>query len=355
MTQLTYLDLNRMQTVDSLPLRGAHTSMIDMDKVVTHVREALRRGRYRGTDNPDRYLEEHGCVAWDNGELLPTLAGILCFGHAPQAVLPKAVVDLGHYRGTDALSYEVIHLEKDISGTLPDQLVRVEAYLWNNTHHGMTLSPGSLQRIEMHEYPLAVLRELIVNMLAHRDYTNFHAASRVFLFRNRIEWISPGGLPENVTVEKILSTQNARNPRVLAILYEGGYVEAIGQGLKTVVADLKRSEMATPQFDDTGSAFHVTVFGKAIDITAGIGVFANLSGSQRRILAFMRARITAPAREVHRLFPARAERTTQRDLREMVELGFLTTSGHARSLQYHLADEVSATSSFNAEGFEKDA
>ncbi|PDW01916.1 ATP-binding protein [Candidatus Viridilinea mediisalina] len=347
MTQLTYLDLNRLQSVDSLPLRGASTTMIDMDKVVTHIREALRRGRYRGTDNPDQYLQEHGCVAYDGPDLLPTLAGILCFGRSPQAVLPKAVVDLGHYRGIDTLSYEVMHLEKDIGGTISDQLLRVEAYLWTNTHHGMTLAPGSLQRIEMHEYPQAVIRELIVNMLAHRDYTNFHAASRVFLFRNRIEWISPGGLPDNVTVEKLLSTQNARNPRVLAILFEGGYVEAIGQGLKTVVADLKRSEMATPQFEDTGSAFHVTVYGKAIDITAGIGIFANLSVSQRRILAFMRTRINAPAREIHRLFPARAERTTQRDLREMVELGFLTTSGHARSLQYHLAEEISSTSSFN--------
>jgi len=58
----------------------------------------------------------------------------------------------------------------------------------------------------VHEYPAAVIRELIVNLLAHRDYTNGLSAARVQLFGNRIEWVSPGGLPPGVTVENILSS-----------------------------------------------------------------------------------------------------------------------------------------------------
>lgn len=346
MQQLSYLEITKLHSVDNLPVRGTTIDLIDMTKVATHIREATRRGRYRGTDNPLEYLESHGAIARDEGELLPTLAGIVCFGKNPQAVLPRAVVDIGHYRGVDGLSYEVVHLEKDISGTLVDQLSRVETYLWTNTHHGMTLAKGNLQRVEIHEYPLAVIRELIVNMLAHRDYTNFNSASRVFLFRNRIEWISPGGLPDGVTVEKLLKTQNARNPRILTILYEGGYVEAIGQGLSTVVAELQKSEMLPAQFEDTGTAFRVSVFGKAIDITAGVGLFADLTQSQRRIVAFMRSRGNAAAREIHQLFSDRDERTIQRDLRKLVELGLLSTTGHARSLRYHLDDAASQPSSF---------
>ena len=347
MKQLSYLEITKLHSVDNLPIRGTSLEMIDLGRVTTHIREASRRGRYRGTDEPYEYLETHGCVARDEGGLLPTLAGIVCFGRNPQAVLPRAVVDIGHYRGADALSYEVVHLEKDISGTIIDQLNRVETYLWTNTHHGMTLGKSNLQRVEVHEYPLAVIRELIVNMLAHRDYTNFNSASRVFLFRNRIDWISPGGLPDGVTIDKLIKTQSARNPRILTILYEGGYVEAIGQGLATVVAELQKSEMLSPQFEDTGTAFRVTVFGKAIDITAGIGLFADLTPSQRRIVAFLRSRGNVAAREIHQLFSDREERSIQRDLRKLVELGLLSTTGHARSLRYHLADAAKQPVSFS--------
>lgn len=101
------------------------------------------------------------------------------------------MVDIGHYRHIDATSYDVVHLEKDIGGTIFDQLQRVETYLWTNTHHGMTIT-DSVQRVEVHEYPRVVIRELCVNMLAHRDYTNYQSAARGQLFRYRVEWSSPG-------------------------------------------------------------------------------------------------------------------------------------------------------------------
>jgi ATP-dependent DNA helicase RecG len=66
--------------------------------------------------------------------------------------------------------------------------------------------------VPVHEYPAAVIRELIVNLLAHRDYANGLSSARVQLFSNRIEWVSPGGLPPGVTVENILTSQASRNP-----------------------------------------------------------------------------------------------------------------------------------------------
>jgi predicted HTH transcriptional regulator len=185
------------------------------------------------------------------------------------------VVDIGHYRGIETVSYEVVHMEKDIGGTIFDQLARVETYLWNNTHHGMTLAEASLQRVPVHEYPIAVIHELIVNLLAHRDYTNGLSSARVQLFSNRIEWVSPGGLPPGVTVENILSSQASRNPAILTILYEAGYVEAFGQGLDTVVAELRREGLAPPHFEDTGASFVVTVYGRPLELFSREGVYAS--------------------------------------------------------------------------------
>lgn len=117
------------------------------------------------------------CIIAEGEATLATPAGILCFGRQPQEVFPHAVVDLVHYRGTDAVSFEVAHLEKNIGETIFDQIARVEAYLWTNTHHGMTIDNTGAQRIELHEYPRVVIRELVVNMIAHRDYSNALSAS----------------------------------------------------------------------------------------------------------------------------------------------------------------------------------
>ena len=67
--------------------------------------------------------------------------------------MPRAVVDLGHYRGVEQVSFDVVHLQKDIGGTLFDQLGRIETYLWNNTHHGMTVAENSFQRVDVHDIP----------------------------------------------------------------------------------------------------------------------------------------------------------------------------------------------------------
>ncbi len=128
--------------------------------------------RYMGTSDIEEYLLKKHCLVKADGVVRATPAGILCFGIDPQAIYPRAVVDIGHYRGAESISFEVIHLEKDIGGTIFDQLKQVEEYLWKNTHHGMSLDRRSLERVEIDEYPSAVIRELIANMLAHRDYTN---------------------------------------------------------------------------------------------------------------------------------------------------------------------------------------
>lgn len=341
MTDHTFLDTTGFQSVDHQPVRGAFINVLDLDKVVAHIERAVERGRYSGPVEPEAYLLHNKCLVQVGMESCATLAGILCFGRKPQDFFPRAVVDIGHYRSTDPVSYEVVHLEKDVGGTVFDQLARVETYLWTNTHHGMTLGSGSFQRVEVHEYPQIVVRELCVNMLAHRDYLNFQSAARVMLFRNRIEWTNPGGLPPNVTVDNILNEQSSRNPTILSILFEAGYVEAFGQGLDTVVAVLKQEGLTPPTFKDTGASFIVSVYGRPLDIFGGEGVYATLSESQRKILGFIRSRGDVPPRELRDLFSERTERSIQRDIKSLIEASLIEQIGGARAIRYR-AREVSA-------------
>lgn len=328
---------NALRGSDSQAVLGSSIEMLDMRLVEAHLRRAIDNGRLNGPGDPLGYLRYNHCLVTIDGQDMASLAGLMCFGHSSQEIFRQAVVDIGHWRGAEPLSFEVVHLEKNIGGTLFDQLARVESYLWTNIHHGMTLANRSFQRTEVHEYPQAVLRELCVNMVAHRDYTNFRASARVQLFRNRIEWISPGGLPPGVTVENLLSEQVARNPVILNILFEAGFVEAIGQGLNTVVHVLEREGMTKPRFVDTGASFIVTVFGRPLDLFYGGEAYQGLNESQHKILSLLRARPGLSPRDIAAQFPDRARRSIQRDLSGLIEADLITATGEGRALRYDFA------------------
>ncbi len=353
MTDLPFFDPllepPRLPRVDRLPVRNATPDMIDLDKVAAHVARAVELQRY-GADEPREpleYLVHKECMAVIGDNYCPTLAGLLCFGRNPQELLRWAVVDLGHYRGVQPISYELVHLGKNIGGTIFDQLEYLRRYLWTYTQHGMTLSDG-FQRVDLHEYPEVVIRELGVNMLAHRDYTITNSQSRVMLFRNRIEWSNPGGLPEGVTLENILRKQHSRNAVIQDILYEAGYVEALGQGLDTVVAVLQAEGLsdgsANPVFEDLGDTFIVTVHGRSHEEFYQDGVFADLSKHQRKIFEFIQQRGEASTPEITKRFD-RSESAVLRDLRALMTAGLIEAIGDARLRRYRLVGSLVRSSS----------
>ncbi|MBA3947688.1 MAG: hypothetical protein H0X37_24425 [Herpetosiphonaceae bacterium] len=336
MSDTQFVDPPQPQNADGLPLRGAVAAMLDFDQVAAHIERAHTLRRDNGSPDPTDYLLRKKCLVDVDGTLYATRAGVLCFGRHPQQIMPRAVVDLGHYRGVEQVSFDVVHLQKDIGGTLFDQLGRIETYLWNNTHHGMTVAENSFQRVDVHEYPQIVIRELCANMLAHRDYQHADSACRVMLFRNRIEWASPGGLPPHVTVENILNAQVSRNPTILAVFYEAGYVEAFGQGLDTVVAVLKKEDHDPPVFRDTGESFIVGVYGRPLDMFVIDGVYATLSESQRKILGFIRRKGEVTPQDIRVFMGNRALRSVQRDTAALVEAELVEPTGGARAVRYRL-------------------
>ena len=237
------------------------------------------------------------------------------------------------------LSDEVVHLERGIGGTIFAQLERIETYLWTNTRHGMTQASDSFQRIELHEYPRLVLRELSVNLLAHRDYTNVQSAARVLKFLDRIEWINPGGLLPGITLNDLLIAQAARNPTILTILFEAGLVEAFGQGLDTVVAVLARESLQPPRFDEQAGFFLATVYGRSLDIFGNLDLYARLTHRQQRILTLLQANGSlAPQEFRHLLGEDIAPRSLVRDLNDLKSSKLIEAIGKGRATRYRLRE-----------------
>ena len=86
------------------------------------------------------------------------------------------------------------------------------------------------------ELPLPAIEELVVNMLLHRDYF-ISAPWRVMIFDDRVELVSPGALPNNLTVANIRSgVSNIRNPLVASFATKELPYRGIGTGIRRAVA-----------------------------------------------------------------------------------------------------------------------
>jgi predicted HTH transcriptional regulator len=313
---------------------------LDLSRVRMHIETALTKGRYRGTDDPLRFLLQHkAIVQTDDRTLIPTITGIMLFAYEPQTFLPHAVIDLAQFYGTKPLSYEVVDFQKSIGGCLPEQIDHIERYLWKNTMHGFRLGDGA-QRVEEHEYLSSVLRELTVNAVAHRDYTFEQSVIRVSLFRDRVEWTSPGALPEGVTLDNILDAQLSRNPAILTLLYQGGYVEGFGMGLNTVFEALDEEGLPSPRLVNTPMSFTVTVYGRPRgDFEPDDGSHAapathELTPAQQRIYTLILQRGELSFAEIEAESGGRSRRSLQRDVKSLIDARLITTVGATWQLRY---------------------
>ena len=155
-------------------------------------------------------------LATEDGKL--NLAGLLLFCEQPQRFKPAFVVKAVKFPGTGIHASKYDDTE-DFIGTLRSVFDASLAFVVRNLHkvqagRGVN-SPG------LTEIPAVVFEELLVNALVHRDYL-ISAPIRLFVFDDRIEIISPGTLPNNLTVAKIRAgNSNLRNPILASFVAKG--------------------------------------------------------------------------------------------------------------------------------------
>ena len=167
-------------------------------------------------------------LATENGML--NLAGVLMFTERPEWIKPQFVVKAIRYPGNKIHVSDYVDTE-DFSGPLRKIFDDAMAFIMRNLHkiqagRGVN-APG------LPEIPESVFEELLVNALVHRDYL-VNAPIRLFIFDNRIEIISPGHLPDNLTVENILTgNSNIRNPILVSYIAKGLLpYHGLGSGIK---------------------------------------------------------------------------------------------------------------------------
>lgn len=196
-------------------------------------------------------------LATDSGVL--NLAGVLMFAERPEWIVPQFVVKAIRYPGNTIHASAYMDTE-DFSGPLQQVFDGAQSFIMRNLHkvqagRGVN-SPGQP------EIPESVFEELLVNALVHRDYL-VSAAIRIFIFDNRIEIISPGHLPNNLTVEKIKAgNSNIRNPILVSYVAKGLLpYHGLGSGIKRALKDWPDIDFVD---DHDGCLFKSIVHRKAL-------------------------------------------------------------------------------------------
>ena len=171
-------------------------------------------------------------LATDDGHL--NLAGVLMFAERPEWIVPQFVVKAIRYPGNQIHVSEYIDTE-DFAGTLPKIFNDALAFVMRNLHK--TQAGRGINAPGQPEISESVFEELLVNALVHRDYL-VSAPIRLFIFDNRIEIISPGHLPNNLTVEKIRTgNSNIRNPILVSYVAKGLLpYHGLGSGIKRALS-----------------------------------------------------------------------------------------------------------------------
>lgn len=201
--------------------------------------------------------EEHLCrldfmVERQDGPPTCTIAGVVLFGHAPRRLLHRSGVRWMAFDGTDK-SYKALD-DRVIDGPLvalrttssgvqstiaEDGLIEsLIAAMRPFISEDMADVDESMRRERHWLYPVEALREAIVNALAHRDWTRY-AEVEIVRYADRIEILSPGALQNSMTVEKMVAgKRSARNPLIVEILRDCGYVDARGMGVRNKIIPL---------------------------------------------------------------------------------------------------------------------
>ena len=309
-------------------------------ELLEEVRSAYR---WKGNDLESR-LREHGLVVPDGAERL-TVAGALALLTEPHANLGKAYVEILRYPN-EGVDYDK---RIEVTGPVHHQVVRATELVMDKL--GTDLVVSGVRRYELAKIPEVVIRESIANAVAHRRYEEYGRSVRIEVRPDEVVVISPGGLPEPVTVQNIREAQSARNLVVLRFLRRFRVAEDTGRGVDVMQDEMIAALLEQPGFEDLGHAVRVT-----------LPIRGAISPQERAwVMEVERRGELAPRDRITLVHAARGEALTNARVRELLgadsldaraslrrlrDAGFLQQVGERGGATYILSSSVTAPVAF---------
>ena len=199
-----------------------------------------------------------------------------------------------------------------------------------------------LKREILPEYPEPVLREAILNALAHRDYGLVGATVDVTIWDDRIEIRSPGPLPGHITTENMREEHYSRNRRIMRVLKTVGLVEEYGEGVDRMYQEMEARLMEPPIFSSADGSVTVTLRNRfLVDVEDQVWLsllaqYPMTMGERRALVVARREGFVTP----RRLRQVLGDSDVSGPLSGAVAKGLLVRVGERGGSRYELSDEI---------------
>lgn len=260
-------------------------------------------------------------LAHKNGELLIKNTAVLFFAKEPSRLLPQNEVKLARFAGTQPV--DIID-SRFARSALLDNLKEAEDFIRKNTHTAFKIE--KIERKEVPEYPLPVIREALVNALTHRDYFSKDAI-QINIFDDRIEFINPGTLPTGLSLQLLGHLSVQRNPVTYRLMRDIRLVEGLATGIPRMRSGMKEAGLPEPHFEELGSFFRVTLYNRhRADISA-------LSERQKRVLAYFEKNASLTSRTYEKMVGV-SHPVAVADLNDLIAKGLIKRVGKTRGAYY---------------------
>ena len=158
------------------------------------------------------------------------------------------------FQGTDDV---IFRNHQEFTGSLLSQLENGFAFLDKNIAVKSTID--GLRRKDERDYPMAAVREALLNAIIHRDYS-FNGSTLINIYDDRIEFLSLGGLVSGLSMDAILmGVSQSRNAGLANVFFRLKLVESYGTGIKRIQV-LYRGCQKQPVFESATGAFKTTIY-----------------------------------------------------------------------------------------------
>ncbi len=235
----------RLVRYETKPVIDTGLESLAIDRIESYFRVILKREVVPGREDVDDWqqlLLNSDLLVRAGDYICASVAGLLLFGQNPNRRLPQAGVTAAVFPGTEK-DYNTVDEERIRGPLVPlvsEHSSAIDTGVVDRSVDFVKRNMGSVawldggRRRRRPSFPLDAVREAIVNAVSHRDYAREGTDIEISMYADRLEIISPGRLPNGVTVEKMKQgiVRVARNELVKEILRDYGYMEHFGMGVR---------------------------------------------------------------------------------------------------------------------------
>ncbi len=268
-----------------------------------------------------------------NGSLKIKNVASLFFAKEPYKWHPQSEVRIARFSGIEPVN---VISQKDFKSDPLENIAQAISFIRQNISKRFIIPEDSPRRIEIEEYPMPVIREAVVNAVAHRDYYSYDSI-QISMFDDRIEISNPGSLPEGLTKEFFGKRSVKRNPITYRLLRDCHYVEGLGTGVPKMINEMRKSGLSDPEFNFEAGFFAVTLRNIKSSVKPIEGM-KDLNQRQVNALNYLKQNKTIKSK-TYANFNNISLPLALKDLNELIKFKFIMKIGAYRGAYYLLNEE----------------